>query len=209
MVSHNSENSSSGPEISKAEIRARGLQLRRNVADKGERSLAVCDRFRALTRYASAETVLVTMHIRDEVRTADLVTRLLHSTKRVVVPYCRGDELNLFLLSDLGELSTGAFGILEPQEPLRSLDAKRVAPEQLDLLAVPGVAFDRLGGRVGHGRGYFDRLLHRLRPEATSVGLAFECQLFDRVPMDAHDVPLDAVVTEEATYFAKREGLET
>jgi 5-formyltetrahydrofolate cyclo-ligase len=202
MVSHNnSESSSSGPEISKAEIRARGLQLRRNLADKDRRSVAVCERFRTLTQYADAATVLVTMHIRAEVRTTDLVTSTLHTGKRLVVPYCQGDDLKLFLLADLTELSVGTFGILEPQEPLRSAPAKQVAPGELDLLAVPGVAFDRSGGRVGHGRGYFDRLLRCLRPDACSIGLAFECQLFDRVPMEEHDVALDGIVTEKGVYF--------
>lgn len=142
------------------------------------------------------------MHIRDEVRTADLVTQALQTGKKVVVPYCVGDDLKLFLLADRAELSAGTLGIPEPKESLRSRAERQVAPEELDLLAVPGLAFDRSGGRVGHGRGYFDRLLRHLRPDACSIGLAFECQLFDWVPMDSHDVPLDGIVTEERIYLA-------
>lgn len=189
--------------ISKAEIRARADENRRNLAEKERRSLAVCQRFRTLPQYADAATVLVYMHIRDEVQTSSLVAQLLQSEKKVVVPYCAGDVLKLFHLSDLAELSEAVFDILEPRKALRSVPEKQVAPEELDLLAVPGVAFDRSGGRVGHGRGYFDRLLRTLRPDACSIGLAFECQLFDRVPMDDHDVFLDGIVTEEATYFSK------
>ena len=199
----NSEDFPTGPEISKAEIRARALENRRGLSRKDGRSRAVCERFCDLSALAEARTVLVYMHVRSEVRTSDLVGRLLGTSKRVVVPYCEGDDLNLFLLSELGDLSEGTFGILEPHQPLRSRMEFRIEPRQLDLLAVPGVAFDRRGGRVGHGRGYFDRLLRQTRPDTLSVGLAFECQMFDRVPMDSHDVPLDGIVTEDAVYFSK------
>jgi len=201
-VSHNLDNGSQGPAISKAEVRALASQRRRDLADKDRRSRAACRRFLELPQYAGAATVLVYMHIRDEVRTADLVTHALQTGKRVVVPYCVGDDLRLFLLADRAELLPGTLGIPEPKESLRSRAEKQVAPEELDLLAVPGLAFDRAGGRVGHGRGYFDRLLRHLRPDACSIGLAFECQLFDRVPMDSHDVPLDGIVTEERIYLA-------
>ncbi len=190
----------SKPEISKAAIRVRAFENRRTLAEKDRRSLAICRRLLALPHYADAATVLVYMHFRDEVRTADLVTQLLQTDKQIVVPYCVGDELELFRLADLAELTEGTWDILEPKKVLRSDVEKRAAPEELDLLAVPGVAFDRSGGRVGHGRGYFDRLLARLRSDALSVGLAFECQLFDQVPMDDHDIPLDMIVTEEAAY---------
>lgn len=192
-----------GPEISKAEIRARARERRRDLAEKDRRSDAICNRFRDLPAFADAETVFVYMHIRSEVRTAGLVKWLLQGQKRIVIPYCEEDDLLLFSLSDLSQLSPGALGILEPHQNLRSLAETRVEPQQLDLLAVPGVAFDRSGGRVGQGRGYFDRLLPRVRPDAFSAGLAFECQLFDRVPMDDHDVPLDAVVTEDAIYLSE------
>ncbi len=201
-MSHNPKDST-GPEISKAEIRARAIESRHSLSDRDRRSRAVCDRFGTLPALADAGTVLVYMHIRGEVRTADLVEGLLETGKRVVVPYCVGDDLSLFLLSELTELSPGTFGILEPHDHLRSVAEKHVEPQELDMLAIPGVAFDRSGGRVGHGRGYFDRLLQHLRPDAFSVGLAFKCQLFDQVPMEPHDVPLDAVVTEDALYLSK------
>lgn len=143
------------------------------------------------------------MHVRDEVRTDALVARLFKTRKRIVVPYCVGPDLKLFLLCDLDDLSTGVFGIPEPRQSLRSLAERRIEPKELDLLAVPGVAFDRLGGRVGHGRGFFDRLLQHKRADAISLGLAFECQVFERVPMDEDDVPLDGVVTEETAYLAR------
>ena len=197
------EPSANGPAISKAEIRARALENRRRLVDREERSSAVCKRFWELPVSSDAQTVLVYMSVRDEVITTELVDRLLASNKRTVVPYCVGDELRLFLLSNLAELEQGTFGILEPRQSLRNLAERRIEPRELDLLAVPGVAFDRAAGRVGHGRGYFDRLLRQVRPDAISIGMAFDCQLFEHVPMDTHDVHLDAIVTEEAVYFRR------
>ena len=65
---------------------------------------------------------------------------------------------------------------------------------------VPGVAFDPHGGRLGHGKGYFDRFLRTLRPEVPRIGLAFQCQIFADVPMAAHDVSMTKILTEEGLY---------
>jgi 5-formyltetrahydrofolate cyclo-ligase len=90
-------------------------------------------------------------------------------------------------------LVAGAFGLMEPQ-------ARQ--PELLpDLVLVPLLAFDRRGGRLGYGKGYYDRTLTRLRAGSrppTAVGVAFAAQEVDQVPTGPHDVPLDAVITEQA-----------
>jgi 5-formyltetrahydrofolate cyclo-ligase len=73
----------------------------------------------------------------------------------------------------------------------------------LDLVMVPGVAFDLRGGRLGHGKGYYDRLLPRIRPSAPLVAVAFECQLFPEIPMLEYDVFMDRVITEKAIYLGR------
>jgi 5-formyltetrahydrofolate cyclo-ligase len=119
------------------------------------------------------------------------------------VPYCVNGELELFHLQNRDELAVGMYKILEPKAELRALANKRVEPGDLDLVIVPGVAFDREGGRTGHGFGYYDKLLNRARPDAPLIALAFECQLFPRIPMQDHDVFMDKVVTEVAVYAGK------
>ena len=89
------------------------------------------------------------------------------------------------------------------QPELRGVASKRVEIEELDLIMVPGVAFDRRGGRSGHGKGYYDKLLEHARPDTPLVALAFECQMFDEVPMQDHDVFMDKVITEAAVYPGK------
>jgi 5-formyltetrahydrofolate cyclo-ligase len=137
------------------------------------------------------------------VRTRQYLPTALGHGKRIIVPYCVEGELELFHLEDMGELAVGMYKILEPRPELRGLAHKRVSPEELDLVMVPGVAFDRSGGRMGHGFGYYDKLLHRARPDAPLVALAFECQLFPEIPTLPHDVFMDRVITEKAVYQGK------
>ena len=77
---------------------------------------------------------------------------------------------------------------------------RRPQAADLDLILVPGLTFDRSGGRLGLGKGYYDRFLKYVRPDAPKIAPAFECQLLDEVPVSPHDVRVDMVVTENAVY---------
>ena len=109
-------------------------------------------------------------------------------------------ELELFRLSSMDELELGMYRILEPKQELRGLPEKQVDVLELDLIMVPGVAFDRRGGRMGHGKGYYDKLLQHARLETPLVALAFECQLFEEIPVAEHDIFMDRVITEDRVY---------
>ena len=190
----------------KAEIRQQAHANRNQQPDKDELSRHICATFMALPEYAAARTVMFYVDVRSEVRTRHSLPDALASGKRIVVPYCVNNELELFLLEDMGELSIGEYKILEPRPELRSVPAKRVLPADLDLIMVPGVAFDRRGGRMGHGFGYYDKLLQHARPDAPLVALAFECQLFPEIPTQAHDIFMDRIITEQAVYPGKGRG---
>jgi 5-formyltetrahydrofolate cyclo-ligase len=144
--------------------------------------------------------------VRTEVRTRQHLPKLLASDKRIIVPYCVDDVLDLFLLEDMDELSIGMYKILEPKPELRDVPGKRVDVKELDLIMVPGVAFDRRGARMGHGFGYYDKLLEHARGDAPLVALAFECQLFPEIPTQAHDIFMDKLITERETYLGKGRG---
>jgi 5-formyltetrahydrofolate cyclo-ligase len=119
------------------------------------------------------------------------------------VPYCEADELELFQLEHLDELAPGAMGILEPRLELRRCFDRKVVPVDLDLIVTPGLAFDRRGGRLGYGKGYYDRLLHQIRADATKLAVCFECQLVPEIPLLPHDIRMDVLVTEKAVYPVK------
>ncbi len=172
--------------------------------DKDELSQRICAAFAALPAYAAARTVLFYVDVRSEVRTRQYLPTALTHGKKIVVPWCndRG-ELELFHLERMDELALGMYRILVPRPELRALPEKQVGPRALDLVMVPGVAFDRTGARMGHGKGYYDKLLQHARADAPLVALAFECQLFPEIPMANHDVFMDQIITEQAVYEGK------
>ncbi len=184
----------------KAEIRRLAEAARQQQPDKDAISRTICQRFASLAEYAQAGTVLLYVHVRDEVRTREFLAQAMAEGKRVLVPWCQGDELELFHLEDLSELGPGVFGLLEPRAELRSQPGKRRDMAEVDLAMVPGVAFDRQGGRLGHGRGYYDRLLGRARADMLRVGVCFESQVVPEVPMGPRDVRMHRVITERAVY---------
>lgn len=186
----------------KQTLRRLALDRRAQQADKDALSRQIMARLVALPEFVAARTVLIYLDVRSEVRTRDALPDLLKSGKQIVVPWCEDEELALFRLESLDDLAPGAFKILEPREALRNDSASRVKADALDLIVAPGVAFDRSGGRLGHGMGYFDKLLAGVRSDATLVALAFECQMVERVPMDPHDVRLHHIITEDAVYSA-------
>lgn len=185
----------------------RELARKNRVAQKNKDalSLEICKKFTALPAYAAAKTVMWYVDAGSEVRTRHTLPEALTHGKRVVVPWCvvETNELELFLLEDMSELVEGAYKILEPKEELRQLPAKKVQPEQLDLVMVPGTAFDLRGGRMGQGKGYYDRLLARARPDAPLVAMGFDCQIFEEIPAAPHDVFMDFVLTETRTIAGK------
>lgn len=177
-----------------ARARRRGLEGRDALGQRINRMLIDSDAFR------SAKRIALYVDMRDEVQTAEAIDAAWKQEKELFVPYCVGDDLRLFQLYDRDELEPGVFGILEPKRELRTLDRRHGLAKQMDLIVVPGVAFDRAGNRMGHGRGYYDRLLAPIaamppgqRPQL--VGLAFECQLFDYLPCEPHDIKMDYVIT--------------
>jgi 5-formyltetrahydrofolate cyclo-ligase len=187
----------------KKAIREQAHARRSQQPDKDDLSLAICASFMALPEYAAAKTVMFYVDARSEVRTRHSLPDALRSGKRIVVPWCLNNELELFHLEDMNELSIGMYKILEPKPELRDLPAKKVTARDLDIVMVPGVAFDRTGGRMGHGFGYYDKLLQNARPNAPLIALAFECQLFPEIPTGAHDIFMDRIITEKAVYPGK------
>jgi len=185
----------------KKQLREQAHANRNAQLNKDELSKVICDKFMALPSYTAAKTVMFYIDVRSEVRTRHALPAALASNKRVIVPWCNdAGELEMFHLTSMDELAIGMYKILEPKPELRPLPERQVKATELDLVMVPGVAFDQRGGRMGHGKGYYDKLLQHARLDAPLVALAFECQLFPEIPMADHDIFMDAVLTETAHY---------
>ena len=148
-----------------------------------------------LTAFRRAKTVCCYVALPYEVQTWRMIEEMLKRGKRVAVPLAqpRSKRLRLCeLRHPATELARGAFGVWEPRPETR----RPVRVDELDLVLVPGLAFDRRGHRLGHGHGYFDRFLARVPAATPTVGLAFRFQLLDRLPSAAHDHAIQTVLTE-------------
>lgn len=185
----------------KAEIRKVAFANRRDQEDKDEISRTIMATFMSQPEYQAADTVMFYVDVRAEVRTRHDLPAALASGKKIVVPWCNEDgELELFHLEEMDELEIGMYKILEPRQDLRGLKHKQVEVEELDVIMVPGVGFDSRGGRTGMGKGYYDKCLQHARPDAVLTAVCFDCQIFDEIPVQDHDVYMDKVITQSQVY---------
>lgn len=185
-------------------LRKQAHSSRNDQANKDELSRRIVGAFMALPEYATADTVMFYVDVRSEVRTRLDLEAALDSGKTIVVPWCNDDgELELFKLTSMDQLELGMYKILEPRKELRDQPQHQISVEQLDLIMVPGVGFDQRGARMGHGKGYYDKLLEHARTDAPLIALAFECQMFPDIPVADHDVFMDKIITEDAVYQGK------
>ncbi len=184
-------------------------QLRKKIIQKRDRlsrqeieakSLAIAQNFSRLEAYQKARTIMVFVSFGSEVDTRPLVEKSLAAGKAVLVPRTVKEKRELIpsrLLDWDKDLSPGEYGIMEPL-PQRTRPRD---PESIDLLMVPGVAFDHSGRRLGYGGGYYDRFFSRLNPDIPLAAVAFELQLVEHVPVESWDRRVDILVTEERTLF--------
>jgi 5-formyltetrahydrofolate cyclo-ligase len=180
----------------KARLRREVLARREVEPDRETRSARIRARLEALPDYASARVIAAFVGVGSEVDTLPAIRTALDSGRRMAVPSVVAGRLVLTLLRDVAELEPAPFGLQEPPAGLRNDPGRQVAPEDVDFFVVPGVAFDPEGGRLGHGKGYYDGLLRLARPDASRTAVAFECQIVARVPMTERDVRMHQVVTE-------------
>jgi 5-formyltetrahydrofolate cyclo-ligase len=189
----------------KGAMRRMAYDARNAQPDKDRVSQIAVATLMQLPAYQAARTPLWYLDCRSELRTRHALADALSSDKRIVVPYCTVNEqgankLGLWWLQHLDELVVGKWKILEPPRERWGEPEREILPEQIDFVIVPGVAFSREGARMGNGQGYYDRLLESVSADCPLVGLCYECQLFDNLVVDAHDVFMDKVVTERAIY---------
>ncbi len=163
------------------------------VKERLKKSDEIWQRLSSLPEFEEAPVILFYVSFGSEVHTHKMIRSSLES-KKIALPVVNGENLILSELRDWKELSTGSYGILEPRE-IRKVDS-------VDLAIVPGMAFDLNGHRIGYGKGYYDRLLNKMY--AQKIGLTFECQLVDSIPSSAHDVAVDAIITENRIIRGKR-----
>lgn len=176
----------------KKTLRGRFCGLREDLtpAEVAAASTALCHRLAEWPVLAQASTILTYLAFRHEIDLALLFTLL--PNKQWIVPRIEGARLVLHPY-DPTRLVRHAYGMLEP-----SADLPQIDPQTIDLVLVPGVAFDPQGGRLGFGGGFYDQFL--LTTSALRVGVTYDGCLADALPCEKHDQRLDWVVTPTRTF---------
>lgn len=187
--------------MTKAGMRARILERRNAMPPRERRARAdrIIARLCALEEFSRARTVMAYSGFGSEIDTLPLLREILTLGKKLVLPRVSREQgmLVTYLVENLQDnLQSGTWGILEP-----NLDrCAPIDPVHVDLVIMPGVAFDRQGGRLGYGKGYYDKLLAACMTRGfkpVTVAAAFSDQLVESVPMEGHDVRVDVLVTED------------
>jgi 5-formyltetrahydrofolate cyclo-ligase len=145
------------------------------------------------------ETVMVYTSKEKEVNTIPLITALFKRGNPVIVPIIVKEDVSLRLsyLRDFSVLVPSTFGVPEPIG-----NEIPATGENVDTIILPMLGFDRTGGRMGYGAGYYDRFLAKNK-NIQKIGIAFACQEYDRLPVDEMDIPMDIIITEEDIVYSK------
>lgn len=151
-----------------------------------------------MNEFRTAEVIMAFMNFGSEVQTGEFITECIKMGKKTVIPSVieKDDERYLvpYEINDLEDVEIGTYGIREPCKGAILLEDKRM----IDMVVVPGVVFGRNMHRIGYGKGFYDKFLRSIEDTGhVKVGVCFDLQLIAKVPADAHDVPLDAIVTEK------------
>lgn len=197
-------------EEKKRKIRQEFLKKRNNLSrdEIKSKSEKIEKRLFALPEFQRAKTVMFYVSFRSEVETEKMTRNALKLKKKIVIPVVHGEKIVVSEIKNLKkELTKGSFGIKEPKKEFR----RRVNQKEIDLVVVPGVVFDKRGGRLGYGRGYYDRFLRsksirsrisRSR-QCALIGLAFDLQIARKIPLVEEDMKVDKIVTESGIVDCK------
>ncbi len=177
----------------KSRIRGEMSRKRNAMTDveAESKSAAIMKNLVKLAEYKKAKAVMFYAVKGNEVKTRELIEAALKEGKIVLLPITNIEkkEIEAAVIEDYDrDLKKGTFGIMEPRQ-------KKSCAAKIDVVIVPGVAFDIDGHRLGYGHGFYDKLLHRL-DRTVKIGLAYDFQIINKLPKESHDHPLDIIVTE-------------
>lgn len=177
-------------------IRMQNL-AKRNSLNKEEiakKSTLIQKNLEELPEYQEAKTVLFYYGIKNEVQTKKIIQKAIETGKKVLLPKTEFEKRKMALveIKSLEDLEKTKQGLLEPK-------GKKEETNKIDLIILPGVAFDLEGGRLGQGMGFYDSLLRKTATEVKLAGLSFEENIEEKVPTESHDIKMDIIITDKKT----------
>lgn len=178
----------------KKQIRQRLRQQRESLSsEQGSKlSAEICRKLRARPWFSGARTICFYYPLGNEVNLLPLAEEALTLGKRIAFPRVEGKEMEFYEAASLEDFQEGSFHVMEPVSQIP-------AAEPGMTVLVPGLGFDRRGNRMGYGGGYYDRYFARRR-ECMKIGIAYQFQFVEELAAEAHDIPMDEVITERAVW---------
>lgn len=183
----------------KSELR-RTAKLERAQLDfviKREYDRQIADRLLSLEQYNAADVILTYISVGNEVGTDGIIKQAFKDGKTVAVPVCQGEKMSFYVIEGSTELHKTDFGILEP-DPENCTKQKSF---ENALCIVPALLFDRQGYRIGYGGGYYDKFLKNTGVK--TVGLCYNSFIADFLPVSAHDIPVEIIITQNEIINAR------
>lgn len=182
-------------------IRNHILEYRENMCMKNVNnySKVIIDKLIKTPQFTTSKYIMSYIDFRNEVKTRNLISLCFKKGKKVVVPVIikKNGIKREMAVSEIYNINTdmvyGPYGILQPS--MQKLEV--VNPKILDLIVVPGIAFDIEHNRLGFGKGYYDKFLKSISSNSFKVGIAYEMQIYTKLPVESHDIKMDAIITEE------------
>ena len=150
----------------------------------------ICRRLGIFMDYRNAKNIMLYLPINSEVNTIPIIQMCQEDDKKILIPTIQNDEITACEFKGFETLEKGKFKVLEP------CDKTPFPPAKIDLICVPGLAFNTGRYRLGYGGGYYDRFLPMLREDCFKVGIAYDFQVTNLLPIEPHDFKLDMVITE-------------
>lgn len=186
--------------MNKAAQRKRALALRNRLpqAEREKCSEAICKHLYANCTLREMQTIAAYYPLGSEADLRPLLAAWEAEGKRIALPISYADGHMVFREAELARLEQGMYGIFQPPKQSRV-----VLPTEIDAMLIPGAAFDGAGGRIGYGKGYYDRILQQF--DGLTIGIGFAAQRVEQVFTQPHDVPMQYLADENGIHSIKRE----
>ena len=171
-----------------------------NIVKKEDMDNKILDKLYESEYYRKSKKIFIYISYDSEINTKGIINKALEDNKKVYVPRTefKNRLMDAVEIMSLDNLVESDFGILEP-----SIKEPYIDPNELDLIVVPGVAFDKQGGRMGYGAGFYDRYFKKINKDIIKLALAYEFQTLEKVPMNELDIPVDCIITENEVISCK------
>lgn len=177
--------------MNKQEIRKKIKQIKRQFSESQlkELSLPIIKKLFLSPTIQKANTIGLYYSLPDEVDTHDLIDILLQKGKKIILPKVIDDSnIEMREYSNSKDMEVGSYHIQEP------IGKNFEDYSSIDVIIVPGVAFDNQGNRLGRGKGYYDRFLKKI-PATKKIGICFDFQMIEQIPTEKNDIPMDDIIT--------------